>query len=69
MNGQGGNIGPELNAAANPAGKRDPVWLRHWIDAPAELVPTARMEPLSPELPDRDAVLDSIVAYLQAMAR
>jgi mono/diheme cytochrome c family protein len=68
MNGEGGQIGPELNSAQNPAGRRDPVWLRRWIDQPSRLVPTARMEPLSPELPDRDAVLDAIVAYLQAMA-
>ena len=68
LNGEGGGIGPELNAAANPAGRRDPAWLRRWIDAPSQLVPNARMEPLAPDLPDRDAVLDAIVAYLQAMA-
>ena len=68
LNGQGGAIGPELNRAENPAGRRDAAWLRRWIDQPSQLVPTARMEPLSPELPDRDAVLDAIVAYLQAMA-
>jgi mono/diheme cytochrome c family protein len=68
LNGEGGAIGPELNAAANPAGRRDPAWLRAWIDAPSRITPTARMEPLNPALPDRDAVLDAIVAYLQAMA-
>jgi mono/diheme cytochrome c family protein len=68
LNGEGGGIGPELNAAANPAGRRDPAWLRRWIDAPSRIAPTARMEALSPTLPDRDAVLDAIVAYLQAMA-
>ena len=69
LNGEGGAVGPELNSAADPAGRRDPAWLRCWIDAPSKLVPTARMEPLSPELPDRDAVLDAIVAYLQVMAQ
>lgn len=68
LNGEGGGIGPELNAAANPAGRRDPAWLRRWIDAPSQIAPTARMEPLNPSLPDRDAVLDAIVAYLQVMA-
>ena len=68
LNGEGGAIGPELNAAANPAGRRDPAWLRRWIDKPSEIAPNARMEPLNPALPDRGAVLDAIVAYLQAMA-
>ena len=68
LNGEGGAIGPELNAAGNPAGRRDPAWLRRWIDAPSRIAPTARMEPLNPDLPDRDAVLDAIVAYLQVMA-
>ena len=68
LNGEGGGIGPELNAAANPAGRREPGWLRQWIDAPSRLVPTARMEALNPDLPDRGAVIDAIVAYLQAMA-
>jgi mono/diheme cytochrome c family protein len=68
LNGEGGRIGPELNAAGNPAGRRDPAWLRRWIDAPSRIAATARMEPLNPDLPDRDAVIDAIVAYLQAMA-
>ena len=68
LNGEGGAIGPELNAAGSPAGRRDPAWLRRWIDAPSRIAPTARMEPLNPDLPDRGAVLDAIVAYLQAMA-
>jgi mono/diheme cytochrome c family protein len=68
LNGEGGAIGPELNAAGNPAGRRDPAWLRRWIDAPSRIAPTARMEPLNPDLPDRDAVLDAIVAYLKVMA-
>ena len=68
LNGEGGQIGPELNSAEHPAGRRDPTWLRRWIDAPSEIAPTARMEPLAPSLPDRDAVLDAIVAYLQVMA-
>jgi mono/diheme cytochrome c family protein len=68
LNGEGGQIGPELNAAANPAGRRDPEWLRHWISAPSEIAPNTRMEPLNPALPDRDRVVAAIVAYLQAMA-
>jgi len=68
LNGEGGAIGPELNDPESPAGRRDAAWLRRWIDDPAGIAPTARMERLNPALPDRDALIDAIVAYLQAMA-
>ena len=68
VNGEGGNVGPELNAAASPAGRRDPTWLRAWIADPERVAPGTRMEPLNPALPDRDAVIASIIAYLQAIA-
>ncbi len=67
VNGEGGKIGPELNATAGPAGRRDPAWLRDWIDDPSRIAPNARMERLNPALPNREAVIASIIAYLQAM--
>lgn len=68
VNGEGGSIGPELNAPASPAGTRDPAWLRQWIDDPSRFVPAARMPPLNPGLADRTGTIDAIVAYLRAMA-
>lgn len=68
LNGAGGAIGPELNTPAQPAGARDPEWLRRWIDDPAAFAATTRMPALNPALPDRAETLDGIVAYLQAMA-
>ena len=68
MGGDGGTIGPELNGAARPIDYRDRDWLRRWIDDPGQIVPGARMERLDPELPDRDRVIDEILAYLRAMA-
>jgi len=68
VNGEGGSIGPELNAAPAPAGTRDPAWLRRWIDDPSRFVPAARMPPLNPGLPDRAETIDALVAYLRAMA-
>jgi cytochrome c2 len=68
VNGEGGHVGPELNTAASPAGRRDPTWLRTWIADPNRIAPGTRMEPLNPALPDRDAVIASIIAYLQAIA-
>ncbi|HKA14074.1 MAG TPA: c-type cytochrome [Myxococcota bacterium] len=68
VNGDGGKIGPELNRAQGPAGRRDAAWLRDWIDDPSRISPGTRMERLNPDLPDRDTVIASIIAYLQAIA-
>ena len=40
----------------------------HWIDDPSRIAPGTRMERLNPSLPGRDAVIASIIAYLQAIA-
>jgi mono/diheme cytochrome c family protein len=68
VNGEGGKIGSELNRAESPAGRRDPAWLRDWIDDPSRISPATRMERLNPSVPGRDAVIASIIAYLQAIA-
>jgi cytochrome c2 len=68
VNGEGGQIGPELNRTESPAGRRDAAWLRDWIDDPQRISPGTRMERLNPSLPDRDRVIASIIAYLQAIA-
>jgi len=69
LNGEGGSLGPELNAASSPVESRDPAWLRAWIEDPSRIRPNARMPALNPALPDRAAVVDQILAYLGAMAR
>jgi cytochrome c2 len=68
VNGEGGKIGPELNRAEGTAGRRDAKWLHDWIDDPSRISPHTRMERLNPALADRDAVIASIIAYLQAIA-
>jgi cytochrome c2 len=68
VNGEGGRIGPELNRAESPSGRRDVAWLRDWIDDPSRISPGTRMERLNPSIPDREAVIASIIAYLQAIA-
>lgn len=68
VNGEGGKIGPELNRAESPVGRRDAAWLRDWIDDPSRISPGTRMERLDPALPGRGAVIASIIAYLQAIA-
>ncbi|MEM7411775.1 MAG: cytochrome c [Myxococcota bacterium] len=68
VNGEGGGIGPELNATDAPVGLRDENWLRTWISDPSQIVATARMPALNRDLPDRDATIDAILAYLRHMA-
>jgi mono/diheme cytochrome c family protein len=68
MNGDGGAIGPELNAPVSPLDHRDLAWLRSWIDDPSQLQPQTRMPRLNTALPDRARTIDEILAYLRAMA-
>ena len=68
LNGEGGSIGPELNAVISPVEYRPRDWLRTWIEEPSRIAPTTRMEPLNPALPDRARTVDEILAYLAAMA-
>ena len=68
LNGEGGNIGPELNAASSPLEYRDRDWLRSWIEDPSRIRPEARMPRLNPNLPNRARTVDEILAYLDAMA-
>lgn len=69
LNGEGGTVGPELNDAVSPVEYRRREWLRMWIDDPSRIAPDARMPPLNPDLPDRQATIDAILAYLEAMAQ
>ena len=67
MNGEGGDIGPELNLPKNPFEYRDREWLRRWIDDPVKLRADSRMPAFHPSLPDREARIDEILSYLEVM--
>lgn len=67
LNGEGGTIGPELNATATPLADRDPAWLRAWITAPESIRPDTRMPALNPLLPNRAQIVNDLIGYLQAM--
>lgn len=69
INGEGGTIGPDLNFPVNPVDVREVEWIRHWIDDPSAMLPTARMPRLNPELPEREQTIDRLIEYLRAMAR
>lgn len=69
MNGEGGRIGPELNAPVSAVELRDAAWLRRWLDDPSQIAPDSRMPRLNPALPDRERTLSAILSYLEAMSR
>jgi cytochrome c2 len=69
VNGDGGTIGPDLNFPVNPVEHREAEWLRRWIDDPSAIVATTRMPRLNPALPDREATIEHLLAYLEAMAQ
>ena len=69
MNGEGGEVGPELNYPASVSEYLDPSWLRRWIDAPLSVRRGTPMPGLPQGIPARQEALDDVIAYLNAMAR
>lgn len=70
INGEGGNLGPELNSPINSTEKIKEEWLRQWIEDPFVLYPNVKMTPLKWMVKDekeRKKVLDAIIAYLKVM--
>jgi len=68
INGQGGDVGPELNYPASVTEYVDARWLRRWILEPLSVRHGTPMPGLPRGVPDRDAVAEDLVAYLDAMA-
>jgi len=67
LNGDGGEIGPELNWPMNVTEYWQPNMLKRWVLDPASMRLPAKMPPINPALPNREAVVDDIIAYLSAM--
>jgi len=68
INGEGGTLGPELNYPASVTEYVEPTWLRRWIDAPLTVRHGTPMPGLPPGIPDREAALRDVIAYLTVMA-
>ena len=66
--GEGGTLGPELNYPASVTEYVEPTWLRRWIDAPLTVRHGTPMPGLPPGIPDREAALRDVIAYLTVMA-
>jgi cytochrome c2 len=68
LNGEGGEIGPELNPVSGKTRYYDRDWLGAWIRDPASMRPGTRMPPLNIDLPDRERSVQAIIAYLYAIS-
>lgn len=68
VNGDGGRVGPELNYPMNVTQYWQPAMLRRWILDPSSIRSRAAMPSVAPDLPDREAMVDTVIAYLAAMA-
>lgn len=68
INGEGGDIGPELNYPVNVTEYWQADWLPRFIADPKAVRQNARMVGFYPGIQNREAIIRDIVSYLQAMA-
>ena len=69
INGQGSGKATELNYPISVTEYIQPTYLKLWIDNPTAIRLNSKMLPLAADIPDRDQVIDEIIAYLTAMSR
>jgi cytochrome c2 len=70
INGEGGNMGPELHAPVNVTQYFKEKWLKAWIANPASVRNNSKMPPPFYDLKDRkkiDQTVDQIISYLKAL--
>ncbi|MFP6630978.1 MAG: hypothetical protein VCC67_18290 [Myxococcota bacterium] len=68
IDGEGGTIGPDLQAPVNITRVRSREWLQRWIADPSQILPTSRMPRFQRKVPTPSRVIDQIIAYLSALA-
>lgn len=69
INGQGSGKAAELNYPVSVTEYIQPTYLKLWIDNPTAIRLNSKMLPLAADIPDRDQVIDEIIAYLTTMRR
>lgn len=67
INGEGSEKAMELNYPVSVTEYIRPTYLKLWIDDPTAIRFNSKMPPLAPEIPNRNKVIDEIIAYLTAM--
>ena len=68
INGEGGAKGPELNYPVSVAEYIQPGYLRRWIENPQSIRYNTVMPGLGKEIPQREQVIEELIAYLKAMS-
>jgi len=68
INGDGGNVGPELNYPVNVTEYWKEEWLARFIADPKSIRPNSKMIPFYRDVDNRQAIITSIMAYLKVMA-
>lgn len=69
INGQGGGKAPELNYPVSVTEYIQPDYLKRWIDDPSGIRYNTAMPALAAETPERDKIIEEIIAYLKAMSK
>jgi len=67
INGDGGNVGPELNYPVSVTQYWKEEWLTRFIADPQSIRANSKMIPFYRDVKDRNTVILSIIAYLKAM--
>lgn len=67
INGEGSGKAMELNYPVSVTEYIQPAYLKLWIDNPTAIRFNSKMPPLAAEIPNRNKVIDEIIAYLVAM--
>lgn len=67
INGDGGDVGPELNYPVNVTEYWQEKWLERFIANPQSIRANSKMIPFYRDINNRQALIESIMAYLKAM--
>ena len=68
INGDGGNVGPELNYPVNVTEYWNEDWLTRFIADPQSIRLNSKRIPFYRDVDNREAIIASIIAYLKVMA-
>ena len=69
VNGDGGNIGPELNYPVSVTEYWQPIWLSRFIDDPKSVRSNSTMIPFYRDVENRERQIADIINYMKIMAK
>lgn len=68
INGDGGDVGPELNYPVSVTEYWQPTWLARFIADPQSVRANSKMVPFYRDVENRPALIEAIIAYLKNMS-